>query len=98
MRCSRPGRPRHGRALKETHTVSLDPQVAANLRALGRNNLSAGIEIAEFRSRASPMLLPPRAPDPFVDRHWIVFEIVDGPPDAPAPGDIIDPFREVLQP
>lgn len=99
MRLSRPGRPRHGHALKETHTVSLDPQVVANLCALGKGNLSAGIALAEFCARGSPVreLRPPRPPNPFEDpKGWITFELVDGPADPPAPGEVLDPFREAL--
>lgn len=90
------GRPRLGASLKETYTVCLEPLVAASLRAMGHNNLSAGIAIAEFQARGgvTQETRRPLRSDLPGDRDWIVFEIVDGPPDPPQIGDHMDPFRE----
>lgn len=94
----RPGRPRLGNALKQSYTVALEPLVAESLRAMGHDNLSAGIAIAEYLARGSPT---PRRPSrviavPGVEPSWIVFELVDGPPDPPRPGEQIEPFRDCL--
>lgn len=93
-----PGRRRYGPILKASYTVSLDPMVAASLRAMGHGNLSAGIAIAEFQSRGAP---PSRRPIPTLpvsdtERSWIVFELVDGPADPPRAGEQIEPFRDCL--
>ena len=101
------GRPRHGSALKESHTVCLDAEVRARLERLGadskgRPNLSAGIAIVEHATRGIDLAgyvrpLPVRE-RPRLDRGWIVFELVDGPadpPEPPGPGGVqIDAFRD----
>lgn len=91
------GKPRHGTALKETFSVSLDPQVADNLRAMGRDRagndcLSRGIELAELIARGSPEIRRPRPVH--LGPEWLVFELVDGPPDPPRAGEPIRLFPE----
>lgn len=96
MSGQRLGRPRLGHTLKQTYTVSLDEMVAASLRVMGHGNLSAGITLAEYQARGAPPARSPASLWQGVDPPWIVFELVDGPPDPPRPGETLDPFRETM--
>jgi hypothetical protein len=82
--------------------VSLDPEAIERLELLGNGNLSAGVAIAEHMTRG----LPPLSSDqirtrtkmlvqtkPGAARTWIVFELVDGPPDPPPGGEQLDAWR-----
>jgi len=90
------GRRRHGAVRKRSYTVTLDPMAAANLRSMGRNNLSAGIELAEKLTRGMPehrlQVLPTVSP------NWLAFEVIDAPADTVCPGigENLDPFRTAL--
>lgn len=104
------GRPRHGAQRKESKTVSLEPDVIERLERLGRDAsgkdcLSAGITIAEHMTRgmAAPSIDQVRAArvlavtKPSRGRTWIVFELVEGPPDpppeVPAGGEQLDAWQ-----
>lgn len=94
---ARRGKRRHGAALKESYSISLDPAVAENLRAMGRDSagndcLSRGVELAELLARGSPEIRRPRPVQ--IGPEWIVFEIVDGPADPPRAGEAIALFPE----
>lgn len=91
------GRRRHGIERKESHTVSLAPDVVDRLAALGRDgrgkpNLSAGIAIAEHMTRGMtpPTRGPVRRVTRQMSRDWYMFELVDGPADLPPPGHNFD--------
>jgi hypothetical protein len=91
------GRPRLGNILRRTYAVSLDELVAANLRTLGNDNLSADIAIAEYLARGATESRRHRPVErPTEPTPWIVFELVDGPADPPRPGEMLDPFRETV--
>jgi hypothetical protein len=67
----------------------------------GKCNLSAGITLAEHMTRGLPAVasreqLRTRARATPSDRSWIVFELVDGPPDAPRAGETVDAFNELI--
>lgn len=106
MSLFRRGRRRHGPQRKESHSVSLMPEVAERLAELGtdsttgKQNLSAGITIAEHMTRG---MLPPalQAGRLKIDMRlrrpretWIVFELVDGPADPPRAGENFDAWRD----
>jgi len=87
------GRPRHGSTRKESKTISLDVGAIERLEKLGNDCLSTGVAIAEHIVRGLPpeviararlrLVEPRRHRLPEAPGSWIVFELVDGPPDPP---------------
>lgn len=100
----RRGRRRHGTARKESKTISIDIEAIENLEKLGNGCLSAGVAIAEHMARGrAPVSIDQvraraqaiAAARPAPGRSWIVFELVDGPPDPPpAEGEQLDAWHQ----